>query len=68
MIGHGLGPGFFTTVYRRSVIFSVDGLEFLFTFLTELCASAVGTPLPSNPAAHRAIVDFIMPRRLVKRL
>ena len=51
-----------------SVIFSVDGLEFLFTFRTEVCASAVGRPSPSIPATNIAMVDLRTSRRLpVKR-
>ena len=33
MIGHGLGPGLTTVATRRSVIFNVEGLEFVLTFL-----------------------------------
>ena len=31
MMGQGLGPGFTTVATRRSVIFSVEGLELVFT-------------------------------------
>jgi Txe/YoeB family toxin of Txe-Axe toxin-antitoxin module len=60
MIGHGLGPGFTIVATRMSVIFRVEGLEFVFTVLGYAflgCSS-------SNPLASASAEVFIMSRRL----
>src|SRR5581483_518338 len=58
----GLGPGFFTVATRRSVILSVDGLEFVLTF--RICGSAVAYFCKSAPP-NRAADLLRSPRRLI---
>src|SRR5258708_1513415 len=59
-MGQGLGPGFTIVATRRSVIFSADGLEFVFTaFGKASSGSLISKPLPKA----RADV-FITSRRL----
>ena len=46
MMGQGLGPGFTTVTTRRSVIFSVDGLELVLTpFVWASTDSLVSSPI-----------------------
>src|SRR5204863_4341252 len=50
MMGQGLGPGFTIVATRRSVIFSLEGREFVLTFLGETSVASVATrALPSTP-------------------
>src|ERR1700744_448087 len=67
IIGHGLGPGFTMIAYRISVIFSVEGLEFRFTFLTAGSCSAAAFSseyLLSRPPPITAMDDLKKPRRM----
>src|ERR1700730_5163743 len=59
MRGQGLGPGFTRVATRRSVIFSLDGLELV---LTPLGKASVRSPPNTKPPSASAEV-FSTPRR-----
>ena len=48
-MGQGLGPGFTTVATRRSVILSVDGLEFVLTFRCAACSAAASRDRSAPP-------------------
>src|SRR5437763_14885674 len=53
--GQGLGPGLTRVATRRSVIFSVDGLEFVFAFFgdAQTGSSSNAPPARARPEALR---------------
>src|SRR3954468_22935070 len=55
IIGQGFGPGLTRVATRRSVIFSVDGLEFVFTFFgdAQTGSSSNAPPARARPEALR---------------
>src|SRR5216110_2272256 len=56
MMGQGLGPGFTIVATRRSVIFSLEGREFVLTFLGETSVASVA--LERSPVPRRRRQGF----------
>src|SRR3954464_9785685 len=51
IIGQGLGPGLTRVATRRSVIFNVDGLEFVFTLFGDAQPSSSSNAPPATARA-----------------
>jgi hypothetical protein len=57
-MGQGLGPGFTTVATRRSVTFSVEGLEFVLTAFGYASRAS-----PTSKAPPKAIADVFSTSR-----
>ena len=64
MMVQGLGPGLRTVATRRSVILSVEGLEWVLTFWKGGSGAALAR-VPSSAPPNSAAEDFSSPRRFI---